>query len=104
MNAMAAAQQAWDNALPPDTSRQEREHEMACKAALARYLQAGDLPVREDASHVWDDLEYDEASRIVLFDMLKAYRAGDDAELLALARRVAGRVDGIVNEKIEEGV
>src|SRR5690625_3121275 len=104
MTSIREAQQRWDNMLPPDTSRQEREHELACKSALARYLKTGDLPGREDASHVWDDLEYDEASRIVLFDMLKAYRAGDDAELLALARRVAGRVDGIVNEKIEEGV
>lgn len=104
MNAMAAAQQAWDNAQPHDTSRQEREHEEACKAALARYLKTGDLPGREDASHVWDELEDDDASSLILFDMLAAYRADNDAELLALTKRVAGRVDNIVNEKIEEGV
>src|SRR5690625_4709361 len=104
MTSIREAQQRWDNMLPPDTSRQEREHEEACKAALARYLQTGDLPGREDASHVWDDLEYDEASRIVLFDMLKAYRAGDDAELLAFAKRVAGRVETIVDDMIEEGL
>ena len=104
MTNMREAQQAWDNMLPPDTSRQEREHEEACKAALARYLQTGDLPGREDASHVWDELEDDDASSLILFDMLAAYRAGDDAEFLALAKRVASRVDSIVNEKIEEGV
>src|SRR5690625_4523569 len=102
MSAMREAQQAWDNAHPPDTSRQEREHELACKAALARYLQTGDLPGREDANHVWDEIEDDDASSLILFDMLAAYRAGDDAELLALAKRVASRVDSIVNEKIEE--
>ena|SRR5690625_5297793 len=104
MSAMREAQQAWDNAHPPDTSRKEREHEMACKAALDRYLQTGDLPGRKDASLVWDDLEYDEASRIVLFDMLKAYRAGDDGWLLDSAKRVADRVESIVEDKIEEGL
>lgn len=104
MNTMREAQQAWDNAQPPDTSRQEREHEQACKAALDRYLQTGDLPGREDASHVWGALENDDASSLILFDMLAAYRADNDAELLALAKRVAARVDSIVNEKIEDAV
>lgn len=104
MTNMREAQQAWDNAQPHDTSRQEREHELACKAALDRYLQTGDLPGREDASHVWGELEDEDASGIVLFDMLEAYRADNDAELLALAKRVAGRVDSIVNEKIEDAL
>lgn len=104
MTNMREAQQAWDNAQPPDTSRQEREHEQACKSAFSRYLKTGDLPGREDANHIWGELEDEDASGIVLFDMLKAHRAGDDAELLALAKRVASRVDSIVNEKIEEGV
>ncbi len=101
MNNMREAQQAWDNAQPHDTSRQEREHEEACKVALDRYLKTGDLPGREDASHVWDELE-DDDSELILFDMLKAYRAGDDAELLALAKWVAARVDSIVNGMIED--
>lgn len=104
MTNMREAQQAWDNMLPPDTSRQEREHELACKAAMARYLQTGDLPGREDASHVWDELEDEDASGIVLFDMLEAYRAGDDGWLLDAAKRVADRVESIVEDKIEEGL
>src|SRR5690625_718838 len=104
MSAMREAQQAWDNMLPPDTSRQEREHELACKSALARYLQTGDLPGREGASHVWGALENDDASSLILFDMLAAYRADNDAVLLALAKRVAGRVDNIVNGMITEVV
>ena len=104
MTNMREAQQRWDNAQPPDTSRQEREHEEACKVAFAHYLKTGDLPGGEDASHVWDELENHEASSIVLFDMLKAYRDGDDGCLLVAAKWVAWRVDSIVNEKIEEGV
>src|SRR5690625_2189683 len=104
MSAMREAQQAWDNAHPPDTSRQEREHEQACKAALARYLQTGDLPGKEDASHVWDELEDDDASSLILFGMLKAHRAGDDGWLLDAAKRVADRVESIVENMIEEGV
>src|SRR5690625_5239969 len=104
MKNMREAQQAWDNAHPPDTSRREREHEEACKAALARYLQTGDLPGGEDASHVWDELENHEASSMVLFDMLKAYRAGDDGWLLDSAKRVADRVESIVEDMIEEGL
>lgn len=103
MSTMREAQQRWDNMLPPDTSRQEREHELACKAALARYLKTGDLPGREDASHVWDELE-DDGSELILFDMLAAYRSNNYPLLLELAKRVAGRVDNIVNEKIEEGL
>lgn len=103
MTNMREAQQVWDNMLPPDTSHQEREHELACKAALARYLQTGDLPGREDASHVWDELE-DDGSELILFDMLAAYRDGDDSSLLDAAKWVAWRVDRIVNEKIEEGL
>jgi len=105
MRALREAQQRWDNMLPPDTSRQEREHEEACKVAFDRYLESGDLPGQPDgASYVWKELEDNNESGLVLFDMLAAYRADDDTELLALARRVAERVDSIVNEKIEEGV
>lgn len=103
MSTLQAAQQAWDNAQPPDTSSQEREHELACKAALAHYLKTGDLPGREDASHVWDELE-DDGSELILFDMLEAYRAGDDGWLLDAAKRVADRVESIVEDKIEEGL
>lgn len=102
MSAIRKAQQAWDNAHPPDTSRQEREHELACKAALARYLQTGDLPGREDASHVWDELGDDYVSGLILFDMIAAYHANNDKLLLALANRVAGRVESIVNGMIED--
>lgn len=104
MSTLQAAQQSWDNAQPPDTSRQEREYELACKAAMARYLQTGDLPGGEDASHVWDALESHEASGIVLFDMLEAYRDGDDGWLLDAAKRVADRVESIVEDMIEEGL
>ena len=103
MTNMREAQQAWDNAQPHDTSRQEREHELACKAAMGHYLITGDLPGAEDASHVWDELE-DDGSELILFDMLEAYRSNNDTELLALAKSVAARVGSIVNEKIEEGV
>jgi|SRR5699024_3741325 len=103
MTNMREAQQAWDNAQPPDTSRQEREHEEACKVAFGRYLKTGNLPGGEDANDVWEEL-VDNGSQLVLFDMLAAYRADNDTELLALAKRVAGRVDNIVNEKIEEGL
>ena len=103
-NTMREAQQRWDNAQPPDTSRREREHEEASIAAFARYLKTGDLPGREDASHVWAELENHEASGIVLFDMLEAYRAGDDDWLLDAAKRVADRVESIVEDKIEEGL
>src|SRR5690625_3814080 len=102
-NAMRGAQQAWDNAQPPDTSRQDREHEQAIIAAFSQYLQTGDLPGREDASHVWDELE-DDGSELILFDMLAAYRAGDDGWLLDSAKRVADRVESIVEDKIEEGL
>ena len=102
MTNMREAQQAWDNAQPPDTSRQEREHELACKAALARYLKTGDLPGREDASHVWEELGDDVGSALILFDMLEAYRSNNDTLLLELARIVADRVDNIVNDKIED--
>ena len=102
-NTMREAQQAWDNAQPDDTSRQEREHEDACKVAFDRYLESGDLPGQPDgASYVWKELEDNNESGLVLFDMLAAYRADNDAELLALAKSVAARVDSIVNEKIEE--
>jgi len=104
MTNMREAQQVWDNAHPPDTSRQEREHEEACKAALARYLKTGDLPGGKDASHVWDELEDDDASSLILFDMLEAYRAGDDGWLLDAAKRVADRVESIVDDMIEEGL
>lgn len=104
MTNMQEAQQAWDNAQPYDTSRQDREHELACKSALAHYLKTGDLPGGEDASHVWDELENHEASGIVLFDLLAAHRAGDDGWLLDAAKRVADRVESIVENKIEEGV
>lgn len=103
MSTLRAAQQAWDNAQPPDTSRQEREHEQASNAAFDRYLESGDLPGGEDASHVWGELE-DDGSELILFDMLKSYRADNDTELLELARIVAARVDNIVNEKIEDAV
>lgn len=102
MTNMREAQQVWDNMLPPDTSHQEREHELACKSALARYLKTGDLPGREDASHVWDLLGDDYASGLILFDMLEAYRSNNDTLLLELARDVVERVDNIVNEKIED--
>ena len=104
MNAIRDAQQRWDNAQPHDTSCQEREHEQAGIAAFAHYLKTGDLPGREDASHVWDELEDNNESGLVLFDMLAAYRADNDAELLALAKRVAGRVETIVDDMIEEGL
>lgn len=104
MTNMREAQQAWDNMLPPDTSRQERDHELACEVAFEHYLKTGDLPGGEDASHVWDELEDNNESGLVLFDMLEAYRDGDDTLLLLLAKIVAGRVEIIVNEKIEEGL
>ena len=101
MNAMAAAQQAWDNAQPPDTSRQEREHEEACKVAFAHYLKTGDLPGRKDASDVWGELG-DDGSDLILFDMLAAYHSNNDMQLWVLAKRVAERVDSIVNGMIED--
>ena len=101
---MREAQQRWDNMLPPDTSRQEREREEACKVALDRYLQTGDLPGGEDASHVWDELENHEESELILFDMLAAYRDGDDGWLLDAAKRVADRVESIVENMIEDAV
>lgn len=104
MTNIREAQQAWDNAQPHDTSRQDREHEEASIAAFDHYLQTGDLPGGKDASRVWDELGDDVVSGLILFDMIEAYRAGDAAELLDLARVVASRVDSIVNEKIEEGV
>ena len=104
MTNMREAQQAWDNAQPPDTSRQEREHEEACKSALAHYLKTGNLPGREDASHVWEDMGYDVGSELILLNMLEAYCSNNDTLLLALARAVAARVESIVNEKIEDAV
>ena len=101
MRAMREAQQRWDNAQPHDTSRQEREHEQAIIAAFARYLQTGDLPGGKGASHVWDELE-DDGSEKILFDMLAAYRDGDDGCLLVAAKWVAWRVDSIVNGMIED--
>lgn len=103
MSAMREAQLRWDNMLPRDDSAERAADEQASIAAFARYLKTGDLPGREDASHVWDELE-DDGGELILFDMLAAYRADNDAELLALAKLVAGRVDNIVNEKIEEGL
>ena len=104
MTNMREAQQAWDNAQPHDTSRQEREHEHASIAAFDRYLQTGDLPGGEDASHVWDEMGDDDVSGIVLFDMLEAFRSNNDTLLLELAKTFAWRMESIVNEKIEEGL
>lgn len=93
---MRAAQQAWDDMLPPDDSEWELAFERRCDDAFDEYIADGNLPDGRDPSHV-DTLMAEKIPEALDALMI----AKDDAALLVIAKRIRDTRIEIVEDIIK---
>jgi len=84
---------------PPDDSVERAEFEQATIRAFNEYLNDGNLPGLHDIGHV-DDQLLEELPGV----LDKLITAKDDAELLALAKRIRDKRIEVIESLIEENI